>query len=155
MNKLIKDKKSQDQLIEQQNKSFAEFAKKHNTIGFDINQQRVNELKNGIDRTLELSNTELSNVLKETVSNSNGLYCTTEINDIRDSTIYIVTVPTPIDKNNNPDLTPLFNLKNNPKVNKKYPITIICSLFVHFLAIFVHFLPKGLKLKTISPGVKI
>ena len=103
----------------------AEFAKKYNTIGFDINPKRVAELKGGIDRTLELSEKDLSNVLKKTISNDHGLYCTSEINDIKESTIYIVTVPTPIDKNNTPDLTPLFKASETiGKILKKGDIVI-------------------------------
>lgn len=76
-----------------------EFGKKYKTIGFDINPKRIEELKNGIDRTLEVSNEEL----KE----AKNLSYTTNIDEIKDANIYIVTVPTPIDEYNNPDLTPL------------------------------------------------
>ena len=76
-----------------------EFGKKYDTIGFDINAKRIEELKQGIDRTLEISPEEL----KE----AKNLSFTTSIEDIKDATIYIVTVPTPIDEHKNPDLTPL------------------------------------------------
>ncbi len=76
-----------------------EFGKKYDTIGFDINATRIEELKQGIDRTLEVSPKEL----KE----AKNLSFTTSIEDIRGANIYIVTVPTPIDEHKNPDLTPL------------------------------------------------
>lgn len=84
------------------------FATKYDVVGFDINAQRVNELKKGVDTTLEVENNELKEVLKDAPSHGNGLYCTTSLDDIKDSTIYIVTVPTPVDKNNRPILTPLY-----------------------------------------------
>ncbi len=76
-----------------------EFGKRYDTIGFDINATRIEELKQGIDRTLEVSPKEL----KE----AKNLSFTTSIEDIRGANIYIVTVPTPIDEHKNPDLTPL------------------------------------------------
>ena len=88
-----------------------EFAKKYPTIGFDINHQRVVELIDGIDNTLEVSEDELAKVLvKENhqLENINeGLYITSELNEIRSANFYIVTVPTPTDKNNRPVLAPL------------------------------------------------
>ncbi|BAF70368.1 N terminal of UDP-glucose/GDP-mannose dehydrogenase [Nitratiruptor sp. SB155-2] len=76
-----------------------EFGKKYETIGFDINANRIEELKKGIDRTLEVSEDELKEAKK--------LSFTTSIEDIKKANIYIVTVPTPIDTHKNPDLTPL------------------------------------------------
>lgn len=76
-----------------------EFGKKFQTIGFDINQARVNELLSGKDSTLEVD--------ADNLKSADKLTFTTDIKDIADSTIYIVTVPTPIDKNKRPDLTPL------------------------------------------------
>ncbi len=76
-----------------------EFGKKYATIGFDINATRIEELKRGVDRTLEVSSEELKEAKK--------LSFTTSIDDIKDAHIYIVTVPTPIDEHKNPDLTPL------------------------------------------------
>jgi len=84
------------------------FATKYNVIGFDINKSRVAELNTGVDSTLEVENEVLLKVLKKEKSDENGLYCTTESDDIADSNIYIVTVPTPVDKNNRPILTPLY-----------------------------------------------
>jgi UDP-N-acetyl-D-galactosamine dehydrogenase len=77
------------------------FSTKYKTIGFDINQVRVDELMQGIDATLEVDD----NILKEALSN--GFICTTDLEKIRDCNFYVITVPTPVDKNNRPDLTPL------------------------------------------------
>ena len=79
------------------------FATKYKTIGYDINSNRVKELMMGHDSTMELSDSLLSTALK------NGFSCTTDIADIKDCNTYIVTVPTPVDTNNNPDLTPLIS----------------------------------------------
>jgi UDP-N-acetyl-D-galactosamine dehydrogenase len=79
------------------------FSTKYRTIGFDINTERVQSLNKGYDRTLEVSDVLLQSAL------TNGFVCTTYIDDIREYNFYIVTVPTPVDKNNHPDLTPLIN----------------------------------------------
>lgn len=101
------------------------FATKYNVVGFDINSNRVKELNNGIDATLEVSNEVLKNVLKTQNSNEIGLLCSTNINDISDCTVFIVTVPTPVDKNNRPDLTPLYKSSETvAKVLKKGDIVI-------------------------------
>ena len=84
------------------------FATRYNVVGFDINNERVNELKEGVDSTLEINSDLLKSVLKERVSEKNGLYCTSSVEDIKDSTCYIVTVPTPVNDENIPVLTPLF-----------------------------------------------
>ena len=76
-----------------------EFGKKYTTIGFDINQARVDELNTGHDHTLEVSDAELKEALH--------LSYTANIDDIKQCNIYIVTVPTPIDEYKQPDLTPL------------------------------------------------
>jgi len=76
-----------------------EFGKKRTVIGFDINQSRINDLKNGLDSTLETTSEELKDAV--------NLSYTTNLEDIKDCTIFIVTVPTPIDKHKRPDLTPL------------------------------------------------
>lgn len=86
------------------------FATKYPVIGFDVNQARVNELMSGHDHTLEVSEEVLQSSLvneNPVLSNSKGLFCSYNIKDIRDCNFYIVTVPTPVDKNNRPDLTPL------------------------------------------------
>lgn len=84
-----------------------EFAKKHKVIGFDIHQRRVDELNHGQDSTLEVNQVELLNVLVKDSSAEKGLYCTSEKDILTSCSIYIITVPTPVDKNNRPDLTPL------------------------------------------------
>ena len=75
-----------------------EFAKKYNVIGYDINQSRVDELNNYLDKTLETTSEELEFVINK------GLTCTTNLDSIRDCNFYIITVPTPIDEHNSPDL---------------------------------------------------
>jgi UDP-N-acetyl-D-galactosamine dehydrogenase len=84
-----------------------EFAKKYSVVGFDINSRRVEELMKGFDHTLEIDEDQLKKVLCRTAG-IQGLYCSDEITDIRSCNYFIVTVPTPTDKHNNPDLTPLF-----------------------------------------------
>lgn len=87
------------------------FATKFPVIGFDINHKRIEELKFGIDSTLEVENDILQKVtLRENPIKNNldhGLYCSDDLEDIKDANIYIITVPTPVDRNNRPDLTPL------------------------------------------------
>ncbi|WP_298653801.1 nucleotide sugar dehydrogenase [uncultured Proteiniphilum sp.] len=86
------------------------FATKYPVVGFDINQKRVGELMDGHDQTLEVEDEVLQSALvKENPFNRHdkGLYCSADLNDIKDGNIYIITVPTPVDKNNRPDLTPL------------------------------------------------
>jgi UDP-N-acetyl-D-galactosamine dehydrogenase len=78
------------------------FSTKYQTIGFDINAKRINMLMTGHDTTLEVSDELLQSAIDR------GLLCTSEIEDIRDCNVYIVTVPTPVNKNRNPDLTPLY-----------------------------------------------
>ena len=76
-----------------------EFGKKMPVVGFDINTNRVNELKKGVDNTLEVDANELAE--------AESLSYTTDTSDLKKCNVYIVTVPTPIDKSKNPDLTPL------------------------------------------------
>ncbi len=83
------------------------FATKYSVVGFDINSKRIEELKSGIDSTLEIDNETLNSVLVNESSDSVGLYCTDSLDKIKDSNYYIITVPTPVDKNNRPILTPL------------------------------------------------
>ncbi|MDR6782412.1 UDP-N-acetyl-D-galactosamine dehydrogenase [Pedobacter africanus] len=83
------------------------FAKKYKVFGFDIDALRISALNSGMDQTFEVSNAELNQVLTQNCSSTFGLYCTNELDKISSCTIYIVTVPTPVDKNNHPDLTPL------------------------------------------------
>jgi len=79
-----------------------EFAQKHPTIGFDISQPRIEELNSGYDRTLEVEDAYLAKVNKKF-----GFKSTSNLQEIKDCNIFIVTVPTPIDKNKRPNLTPL------------------------------------------------
>ena len=102
------------------------FSTKYNVVGFDINQTRIKELQNGHDDTLEVEDEILKAVLKTNIQNNdNGLYCSFNIADIQDCNYYVVTVPTPVDKNNRPDLTPLYKASETVgKVLKKGDIVI-------------------------------
>jgi UDP-N-acetyl-D-galactosamine dehydrogenase len=84
------------------------FATKYSVVGFDINQSRINSLQSGTDTTLEVDDETLQKVLLDKTGDAIGLYCSSKIEDIKDCNYYIVTVPTPVDKNNRPDLTPLY-----------------------------------------------
>ena len=95
------------------------FSKKYEVVGFDINKPRIDELNNGFDRTEELVESQVKEAIK------NGMKFSLNIEDIKDCNIYIVTVPTPIDKNNKPDLTPLIKSSQTVgKVLKKDDIVI-------------------------------
>lgn len=83
------------------------FATKYSVVGFDINTNRISELMSGFDSTLEVDNQTLQSVLVDENSDSNGLFCTNELSEITNCNYYIITVPTPVDKNNRPILTPL------------------------------------------------
>ncbi len=101
------------------------FATKYPVVGFDINQKRIEALKIGVDDTLEVEKELLEAVLVRTISNENGLFCSSEVKDIEACNYYIVTVPTPVDKNNKPDLTPLEKASETVgKVLKKNDIVI-------------------------------
>ena len=103
------------------------FATKYPVIGFDINEQRISELNNGIDLTLEVEEDLLKSVLKTHNSQltTNYLQCSNKLEDIADCNYYIVTVPTPVDKHNKPDLTPLYKASETvAKVLKKGDIVI-------------------------------
>jgi UDP-N-acetyl-D-galactosamine dehydrogenase len=101
------------------------FATKHAVVGFDINESRVAELKSGVDTTLEIDTVTLQKVLVEKPGYDTGLYCTTTLDEIAMCNYYIVTVPTPVDKNNRPDLTPLYKSSETVgKVLKKGDIVI-------------------------------
>ena len=78
------------------------FSTKYKTVGFELSQSRVDELLSGHDSTLEVEDELLQSAL------ANGFSCTTDIEAIRDCNFYVVAVPTPVDKNNNPDLRPLY-----------------------------------------------
>ena len=83
------------------------FATKYSVVGIDINKERIDELNSGIDKTREVDTDLLKQVLKPSNDDNVGLYCTNDLNDIKDSNFYIVTVPTPVDKYNHPDMKPL------------------------------------------------
>ncbi|MEJ5104616.1 nucleotide sugar dehydrogenase [Chryseobacterium sp. MYb328] len=95
------------------------FATKFPVVGFDINEQRIKELNEGKDNTLEVADDVLQSVLIDKNpldTEENGLFCSNTIEDIKQANIYIITVPTPVDKNNRPDLTPLY--KSSETVGK-------------------------------------
>ena len=79
------------------------FSTKYKTVGFDMNPNRVAALMAGHDATLEVSDDLLQDAI-----NNHGFKCTSDIEEIRDCNFYVVAVPTPVDENNNPDLTPLY-----------------------------------------------
>jgi len=84
------------------------FATKHPVVGFDVNPKRIEELSRGKDMTLEVGDDLLREVLKSYNNGENGLFVSHHLDDIRDANIYVVTVPTPVDKHNRPDLTSLY-----------------------------------------------
>jgi len=95
------------------------FSEKYDVVGFDINKPRIDELNSGSDRTLELNESQVIESLE------NGMKFTLDIENIRDCNIYIVTVPTPIDNENEPDLTPIIkSTETVGKVLKKDDIVI-------------------------------
>ncbi|HEX8269228.1 MAG TPA: nucleotide sugar dehydrogenase [Flavobacterium sp.] len=101
------------------------FATKYPVIGFDINKSRIEGLRSGTDSTLEVEDAVLQAVLSESASMQTGLFCSDNLDDIRDCNYYVVTVPTPVDKNNRPDLTPLYKSSETVgKVLKKGDIVI-------------------------------
>ncbi len=103
------------------------FATKYPVVGFDINQARVKELMAGHDSTLEVEDDVLQSVLvdKNQLQKENGLFCSAELEDIEECNYYIITVPTPVDKNNRPDLTPLYKSSETVgKVLKKGDVVV-------------------------------
>ena len=95
------------------------FSEKYEVVGFDIAQWRIDELRSGVDRTLELSEQQVNEAI------ANGMIFSNVLEDIADCNIYIVTVPTPIDKHKKPDLTPLLKASESiGKVLKKDDIVI-------------------------------
>ena len=100
------------------------FATKYPVVGFDINQKRINELNSGVDNTFEVEDEILKAVLVNS-PDQKGLFCSANLDDIKDCNYYVVTVPTPVDKNNRPDLTPLYKSSETVgKVLKKGDIVI-------------------------------
>lgn len=121
------------------------FATQYPVVGFDINQNRIEELNRGTDSTLEVEDDILQAVLvqgnpfsviqseaedsrallEQAKQFQTGLFCSANLNDIQDANIYVITVPTPVDKNNRPDLTPLYKASETVgKVLKKGDIVI-------------------------------
>ena len=95
------------------------FSKQYKVVGFDIAQWRIDELRGGHDRTLELSDTQVQEAI------DNGMEFTNKLEDIADCNVYIVTVPTPIDEHKRPDLTPLIKASESiGKVLKQGDIVI-------------------------------
>lgn len=78
------------------------FSTKYKTVGFDMSKSRVEALMQGHDATLEVADDLLQSAI------ANGFVCTSDINDIKDCNFYVVAVPTPVDRDNKPDLTPLY-----------------------------------------------
>jgi UDP-N-acetyl-D-galactosamine dehydrogenase len=102
-----------------------EFAKKYPVVGFDINKQRIEDLRAGNDHTLEVSDDLLASVIKKKQDCAPGLWVSDELESIKTNNIYIVTVPTPVDKYNRPDLTPLVKASETVgKVLKKGDIVV-------------------------------
>ncbi|UFH32243.1 nucleotide sugar dehydrogenase [Chryseobacterium sp. C-71] len=120
------------------------FATKYSVVGFDINQRRIEEVNAGKDSTFEVEDDILqavlvsenpfgsfknaessSNISTDTIGNKKGLFCSSNPEDIKEANIYIVTVPTPVDKHNRPDLTPLYKASETVgKVLKKGDVVI-------------------------------
>ncbi|WP_445721052.1 nucleotide sugar dehydrogenase [Flavobacterium sp.] len=101
------------------------FAEKYPVVGFDIDQNRVNEILDGDDKTLEIESNQLQLVLRTALTNSNGFFPTTNLAKLANCNIYIVTVPTPTDKHNRPVLTPMIKASESiAKLLKKGDIVI-------------------------------
>ena len=98
-----------------------EFGRVRNVIGFDINESRIKELKKGVDKTLETTTDELKDAINLSFSNN--------LEDLKECKIFIITVPTPINKNKEPDLIPLKEASNAiGSILKKGDIVIYLSL---------------------------
>ena len=104
-----------------------EFSKYYPVVGFDINKKRISELQSGVDITLEVEEPLLKEVIQADNKHTGGkgLYCSSDLQDISKCNVYIITVPTPVDKNNRPDLTPLYKASETVgKVLKKGDIVV-------------------------------
>jgi UDP-N-acetyl-D-galactosamine dehydrogenase len=95
-----------------------EFGKQYKVTGFDINETRIKELSSAEDHTLETHPDELKKVIRE-INTERGAYFTTEKDNLRNCNVFIVTVPTPVDQYNNPDLTPLIKASETVAVALK------------------------------------
>ena len=103
------------------------FSTKYKTVGFDMNAKRCEALMAGHDATLEVSDELLQDAI-----NHHGLVCTSDIEAIRDSNFYVVAVPTPVDQNNNPDLTPLYGASTTVgKVISKGDVVVYELSLIH------------------------
>ncbi|MBS7255442.1 nucleotide sugar dehydrogenase [Flavobacterium branchiicola] len=101
------------------------FATKYPVVGFDINESRIKSLNSGFDSTLEVDSETLKKVLVNSSNTERGLYCSNSLEDISECNYFIITVPTPVDKNNRPDLTPLYKSSESVgKILKKGDIVI-------------------------------
>ncbi|MFT7900763.1 nucleotide sugar dehydrogenase [Tenacibaculum ascidiaceicola] len=101
------------------------FATKYSVVGFDINKTRVQELNKSIDITKEVDSEELLSVIQSEKTEEKGLFCTYDVDDIKDCTVFIVTVPTPVDKNNRAVLMPLIHASETVgRVLKKNDVVI-------------------------------
>jgi UDP-N-acetyl-D-galactosamine dehydrogenase len=109
----------------------AAFAEKFSVIGFDINENRINELNRGFDRTLELSEAELGAVILNKEESVLGLNCTRDLDNLKDCNVFIVTVPTPTDKNNRPDLRPLYRASETVGKNLKVGDVVVFESTVY------------------------
>ncbi|EDM38326.1 UDP-glucose/GDP-mannose dehydrogenase family protein [Pedobacter sp. BAL39] len=102
-----------------------EFSKKYKVFGFDINAERIRQLKAGHDHTHEVDEAELLTVLTNDCTTLTGLFCTDSIALLKNCNVFIVTVPTPVDKNNRPNLEPLLAASRTVgKVLKKKDIVV-------------------------------
>lgn len=107
------------------------FATKYSVVGFDINTDRISELMSGVDSTLEVENETLQSVLIGENSNGNGLFCTNQLDKIQDCNYYVITVPTPVDKNNRPILLPLIKASETVGAVLKKGDTVIYESTVY------------------------
>ena len=102
-----------------------EFAKHYSVVGFDINKKRIEQLGKGHDITLEVADTDLTSVLAGPSPAGKGLICTDDLDQLASCSVYIITVPTPVDRHNRPDLTPLYKASETVgKVLKRGDIVV-------------------------------
>ena len=100
-------------------------ASKYEVFGYDINSKRVSEINAAEDATLEVGKEDLSKVLLDFKNDAKGLRCTSDLNEISNCNVFIITVPTPVDANNRPDLSPLLKASEAVgKVLKKNDVVI-------------------------------
>ena len=107
------------------------FATKYKVVGYDINDERIKELKNGNDKTLEVNEKELKAVIISDLKKDKGLFCSNKLEDLSECNYYIVTVPTPVDKNNRPVLKPLIEASKTVGKNLKKEDIVIYESTVY------------------------